>query len=181
MIITDESRLRVKCAETTLAQCEEMNLFGVLEQELKGSQIEGIGLAAPQIGISLRACIIRIPAGKNRQATHLNMINPIVEKGENPGRVQGERCLSIPGVTVDTLRYGEVMVSWLDSDTKEYRRALFYGLESFVVQHECDHLDGILMVDRAPRHGEHRKVGRNDPCFCGSGKKFKKCCIDKEV
>ena len=78
---------------------------------------------------------------------------------------------------MDTLRWGEITASWIDYDTRMPARASFYGLEAFVVAHEIDHLDGILITDRVPV--EKTKTGRNDPCpMCaknGIKIKYKKC------
>jgi peptide deformylase len=103
------------------------------------------------------------------------MINPIIEERDGElKRCPGEGCLSLPGVRVDTVRYEQVTAKWFDYDRKEEQRAVFYGFEAQVVQHELDHLDGLLITDRK---FSQTKVGRNDPCPCGSGKKFKKCCL----
>jgi len=51
------------------------------------------------------------------------------------------------------------------------------GLEAVMVQHEIDHMNGMLCFDRG--HKNKDKVGRNSLCPCGSGEKYKKCCIDK--
>jgi uncharacterized protein YecA (UPF0149 family) len=50
------------------------------------------------------------------------------------------------------------------------------GKEAQIIQHEIDHMDGILIIDKEYKSNN---VGRNDPCPCGSGKKYKKCCISK--
>jgi len=54
-------------------------------------------------------------------------------------------------------------------------------LESVCVQHEIDHLNGVVCMDRKidTTYRAEKKPGRNEPCYCGSGKKYKKCCIGK--
>ena len=56
-------------------------------------------------------------------------------------------------------------------------------LESVCVQHEIDHLNGVVCMDRKVNTTivKDKKIGRNEPCPCGSGKKYKKCCINKEL
>ena len=186
MIITDPSRLRVKCSETTIEEVERTGLIKEMEDAMIANPVKGIGLAAPQIGKLVRVCIIRIPEhtdsrGRKRQQCYITMINPVIEKMETLGRVSNERCLSLPGLTIDTMRYWQVTVRWLDYDDKVEKRAVFVDLEAFCVAHECDHLDGILITDRAapPLVEGKKKVGRNDPCPCGSTKKYKKCCMEK--
>ena len=73
----------------------------------------------------------------------------------------------------------------MDYNDNTNKKAVFYyyndpdrpskGFDSIAVQHEVDHLNGILIEDR--RHIVPQKVGRNELCPCGSGKKYKKCCL----
>jgi peptide deformylase len=71
-----------------------------------------------------------------------------------------------------------VKVGFVDLDSLEPREIAFIGTEAVVMQHEIDHHDGRLFVDRAniPFKAE-KKIGPNEPCPCRSGKKFKKCCM----
>jgi peptide deformylase len=101
----------------------------------------GIGLAAPQLGILQRIFIYDV--GDGLQA----LINPKImqAKGEQLG---AEGCLSIPGLRGDVLRADEVVVKGLDQHGKPVRiRA--EGLTARVIQHENDHLDGIMFIDHA--------------------------------
>jgi len=171
MIIIDREKLKVKCRETTIEECKQLEIFSKLENELLDS---GVGLAANQIGFDIRACIIRMKDLK------LNMINPVIDDCYKLIINPNEGCLSFPGIRVNTNRYYQVRVSWLDFDTERITQAVFYAdspnrNENIVVQHEVDHLNGILIEDR--RCVVPQKVGRNDICPCGSGKKYKKCCL----
>lgn len=168
-IVTDQNVLRQKSKETTLEECEKTGLFRALEHLLATNNTPGIGLAAIQAGYPIRACFLRIPA-KDGDARVYRMINPVIEDRHELRRFIGEQCLSLPGVKVDTERYNQVTVKWFDYDYKTEMRAVATGLEAQAIQHEIDHMDGILITDLA-----RPKLGRNDPCFCGSGKKFKKC------
>lgn len=104
---------------------------------------EGVGLAAPQIGASLRVFVYdirepEVPVGA--------LINP--EIVEREGSVKEEEgCLSIPGLTEVVERAARVAVRGLDRDGNEVR-VEGEGLLARCLQHECDHLDGILFVDR---------------------------------
>jgi len=101
----------------------------------------GIGLAAPQVGI-LQRIIVIAPEGMRPTA----LINPRVIKAE--GQAVGEEgCLSIPGLYGDVIRPSSVEVEALD---RKGRRITFElkGLKARVVQHEIDHLDGILFIDK---------------------------------
>ena len=169
-ILRDINRLREKSKETSIDECKEV--FLLMEKAMKDSPIPAAGLAAIQIDIPLRACIVKAKISQDEEGL-VRMINPVIEEKYDPIRYQNEGCLSFD-IKVDTDRYAGVVANWIDFDTKEKKRATFYGVEAVVVQHEVDHLDGILMIDRAVK--KIVKSGRNDPCPCGSGKKYKKCC-----
>ena len=69
--------------------------------------------------------------------------------------------------------------TWEESEIKEDRA--LRTLEAVCVQHEIDHLNGVVCMDRKidTTYRAEKKPGRNEPCYCGSGKKYKKCCIGK--
>jgi peptide deformylase len=102
----------------------------------------GIGLAAPQVGISLRLIVLSDEQGRGVQA----LLNPaIVERG---GEVTGEEgCLSIPGVFAPVTRAAWVKVEARSVDG-EPLTINARGLRARVLQHEIDHLDGVLFIDR---------------------------------
>ena len=102
----------------------------------------GIGLAAPQVGISLRLMVVDEEQGRGARA----LINPvIVDQG---GRVVAEEgCLSIPGIFAPVERAEWVRVEALDGDGMPVSLEAS-GLLARVVQHESDHLDGVLFIDR---------------------------------
>lgn len=103
---------------------------------------EGIGLAAVQIGVHLRVAVMKVDENPLRI-----MINPEYEKLGEPMDLD-EGCLSVPGVREKTKsRVDRVHVRALDLDGKPYEFEA-EGLEAACVQHECDHIDGHLYVDR---------------------------------
>jgi peptide deformylase len=105
----------------------------------------GVGLAAPQIGVSLRVFVIDI-AGENEPSQLRAFINPeFVEK--HGVIVWEEGCLSFPGVHVEIERAERVKVRALDAQGKEFELEAD-GLLAIALQHEYDHLDGKLMTDR---------------------------------
>ena len=101
----------------------------------------GIGLAATQVGIELRMLVIDEGRGTGR--AYLNPV--IVEQGGE--QVGEEGCLSLPGVFADVRRAEWVVVEAMDRTGASFRRRAS-GLLSRVLQHEIDHLDGILFIDR---------------------------------
>jgi len=110
----------------------------------------GVGLAAPQLGISQRLLVY----GIGSDAPVIVLANPRVEWASEERETLDEGCLSIPGITVDVERSVHVRVRALD-EAGEQRLVEASGLEARVIQHEIDHLDGILILDRTTR--EQRK------------------------
>ena len=106
----------------------------------------GVGLAAPQLGISQRLLVYRL----GHEAPLVALVNPQVEWSSDEQEVLEEGCLSIPGIHVDVERPIFVRVRAND-ELGEDRLVEASGLEARVIQHEMDHLDGVLMVDRAPK------------------------------
>ncbi len=101
----------------------------------------GIGLAAPQVGVGLRVLVV--DEGKGVARAYLNPV--IVEEG---GRVVAEEgCLSLPGIFADVARAEWVVVEAQDPQGAPIRTRAS-GLLARVFQHEIDHLDGILFIDR---------------------------------
>jgi len=172
IIINNEEALRVKC-EDVLSD-EIGNLILALETELNHANRlgkSGIGLAAPQIGIAKNIAIVRLGNGLN-----LDLVNAKIEKGYDSTMFRTEGCLSFPGRMEDTMRYQEI---YLTNNLVSPHNLIATGLLAVVCQHEIDHLNSILFMDRAiPKVATNDvvKAGRNDLCPCGSFKKYKKCC-----
>jgi peptide deformylase len=106
----------------------------------------GIGLAAPQIGVSHRLLVYRVVQGGPLGV----LVNPQLEWSSRDEEYMEEGCLSLPGVNVDVERPLHVRVTAQD----QWGEALEVeagGLEARVIQHEMDHLDGVLILDRTPR------------------------------
>ena len=157
---------------------------------------DGIGLAANQVGIDAQVAVVNV-------REPLILINPkiISKEVEIPYH---EGCLSYPNKRVNTKRYRDVIISTEQSESDWYfsgaqvpkdgkgswekeqsnnEDAQLRVLESVCVQHEIDHLNGVVCMDRKRETTivKDKKVGRNEPCPCSSGKKYKKCCINKEL
>ena len=105
----------------------------------------GVGLAAPQIGVPLRVIVIDISVGRDR-AGPIVMVNP--EFVERDGmQLEEEGCLSVPGFNATVVRPARVVLKGLDRSGAEHQRE-GTGLLARAFQHEMDHLDGTLFVDR---------------------------------
>ncbi len=108
----------------------------------------GVGLAAPQVGVSERLIVLDV---RNREGTTglITLINP--EIIEEEGRVvEEEGCLSLPGITENVVRAERVLVRGHDLDERE-QEIEAEGLLAVALQHEIDHLEGILFIDRISR------------------------------
>ena len=163
------------------------DLFNVLNKRK-----DGIGLAANQVGIDASVAVVNV-------REPIILINPkIVEAWDKIPYYEG--CLSYPKKGVQTERYKNIIIkteqdesnwyfsgeenpsdgkgSWEDSQRKKEDAELRL-LETVCVQHEIDHLNGIVCMDRqmVTTIVNEKKVNRNEPCPCGSGKKYKKCCM----
>lgn len=101
----------------------------------------GAGLAANQIGVPLRVCVV-----KGEENQHYGLVNPALVKGEGT-QVGYEGCLSFPGWVGEVERYETVVVKGLNRKGREVR-IKSSGFTARAFQHELDHLDGILFTDR---------------------------------
>ena len=108
----------------------------------------GIGLAAPQINISQR--LIVMDCGKDETPELFKMINPEIISRSDELAVLEEGCLSIPDQTADVERPAIVEVKYTDIAGEE-QRLTCEGLLAACVQHEVDHLDGVLFIDHISR------------------------------
>lgn len=169
LIIKDQNLLKNKCEEAT--QEEAPLILKRLEEELNEAnkfEITGIGLAAPQIGINKRVAIVRIGT------FCFDLINCSIEIGYDLIESK-EGCLSVPGKTCVVKRYNEIVVKNNTLGTPQ--QFVAFGVPAICIQHELDHWDGMLMLDKAIP--QHINIGDNEKCYCGSGIKYKKCCKSK--
>jgi peptide deformylase len=113
----------------------------------------GVGLAAPQLGISQRLLVYRV----GPDAPVIVLANPELEWKSDDEEGGEEGCLSIPGITVDVERPIHVRVRALDEEGEE-RSVEASGLEARVIQHEMDHLDGVLILERTSREERKRAL-----------------------
>jgi peptide deformylase len=110
----------------------------------------GIGLAAPQIGVSRRLIVMDPARGEDDEPEPLVMVNPVIHERSEMMRAHDEGCLSIPEVTAEIERPALVRVSYLDLEGERHE-ATFEDIWSTLVQHEIDHLDGVLFIDYLSR------------------------------
>lgn len=107
---------------------------------------EGIGLAAPQVGVSERVLIVDVPGENDARHVHA-LVNPVIVESGGETDKASEGCLSLPGLEETVTRPVRVTVEGLTPDG-EPARVEAEGLLARALQHEVDHLDGILFIDR---------------------------------
>ncbi len=112
---------------------------------------DGVGLAAPQIGRNDRIVVIdaspvaeQFPECEGRKLT---LINPEIEVLDGDSITRSEGCLSVPGLSENVSRVENIRLKWLDENFTP-REEIITGFLARIVQHECDHLDGTLYIDR---------------------------------
>jgi peptide deformylase len=169
--------LRQEAREVTaeeLASAEVQQLIDDMIETMRAAN--GAGLAAPQVGVSLRIAVIEVREGNPRYPYKppiplTVIVNPQLTPLDDATFATNEGCLSMPNLRGDLERFENVAVRYLDRDGEvheETRR----GLTAGTFQHEVDHLDGILFVDRMAdmsslstweefeRHGKDEFVAR---------------------
>jgi len=109
----------------------------------------GIGLAAPQVGI-LSRLIVMDPSRDEEPKQPLIMVNPVILELGTEMRTHEEGCLSIPDFTAEIERPAMTRVSYIDTEGKQQEKTL-EGIWSTLVQHEIDHLNGVLFIDYLSR------------------------------
>ncbi len=108
-----------------------------------------VGVAAPQIGVTLRVCVVDVSQSRQgRDNNHglLALVNPEIVHREGAALMR-EGCMSVPDYTGDVERATSITVSFLDEGENE-REIEASGFEAVAIQHEMDHLDGLLFLDR---------------------------------
>lgn len=114
-------------------------------------QGDGVGLAAPQVNRSIRLLVIDTSAYKEKYPEASNFkkvfINPKIYKTEGEEFSFNEGCLSVPGIREDLMRKPVIYLRYLDEQFQEYDER-YDGILARVFQHEYDHLEGVLFVDR---------------------------------
>ena len=118
-------------------------------KHIKNPENGGVGLAAPQVGVNKRLIVVSLMKTYDDETYRtIAMVNPeIIEHAENKVKWE-EWCLSVPGETGDVERWEWVKVSFIDPEGRKYALRL-ESLTARIVQHEIDHLDGILFTDKA--------------------------------
>jgi peptide deformylase len=130
----------------------DKDIQSLISSMLETMRVEnGVGLAAPQIGKNLRLCVI-----EEGGVTYV-LINPKVTASSKKKVFMEEGCLSFPGEFFDISRPEEVKVRYID-EAGANKKVKANGLLGRALQHEIDHLDGILVIDRLKKSKKTKKV-----------------------
>ena len=186
----DNPVIQKKLRRVTLEEGAQIatELFQILNKRK-----DGIGLAANQVGIDAAVAVVNV-------REPIVLINPEIVSRETEIPFY-EGCLSFPGKGCHTKRYRNIIVHTEQEESDWYFSGAETGeegkgtweaegkkqdqelrlLEAVCVQHEIDHLNGMRILDRIvdTTVRVEKKPGRNELCHCGSGKKYKKCCLNK--
>ena len=162
--------------------------------EIMVKRKDAIGLAANQVGIDAAVAVVNV-------REPIILINPeVIDVWNEIPYYEG--CLSFKDKSIQTKRYKNVVITTEQEESKLYFSGVpnfsegkgtweqsesakqdedLRTLEAICVQHEIDHLNGMTIMDRKMISTviNTAKTGRNEPCPCGSGKKYKKCCLKK--
>ena len=108
-------------------------------------EAEGIGLAANQIGVNKNLFIVDISHTDDNEFARVFINGKILEsEGES---IYSEGCLSLPNLSFDVKRPEKITFNYLN-ENREENTETFNGLLARAIQHEVDHLNGILIIDR---------------------------------
>ncbi|MBN1823022.1 MAG: peptide deformylase [Endomicrobiales bacterium] len=149
-----KSVLRKRCYRLQAVGDADRRIMDRMAEAMKTNN--GVGLAAPQVGIPLQIIVLNPGDGV------VKLANPEIVEHDGFERME-EGCLSLPGIRVDVERYYEVVVRGLNESGKRVELKA-QGLASRILQHEIDHLNGRLILDRLPllkraRYYIDRKLG----------------------
>jgi peptide deformylase len=143
IIVAPDPRLKKKCAPVERVDDTVRRLMDDMLETMY--QAPGIGLAAPQVGVLKRVLVVDVGEQDEQRRPYL-MANPELIWVSDEDATYEEGCLSLPEHYADVVRPGAIKVSYLDRDN-EIRELDAEGLLATCIQHEMDHLDGILFVD----------------------------------
>ena len=143
IIIAPDPRLKVKCMPVAKVDAKTARLMDDMLETMYAAP--GIGLAAPQVGVTQRIIVLDVAKEGDKPAP-FKMANPELTWVSDEDAVYSEGCLSLPDHYADVVRPRAIRVRYLDHQN-EIRELAAEGLLATCIQHEMDHLDGVLFVD----------------------------------
>ncbi len=182
LLIAPHPTLRTKAAEVTELTEEIQQTIETLQKTLRESvDPPGVGLAAPQVNARWRIFATQLDQDAHARNPIRILVNPVVldraDKlilGSNPRRPDLEGCLSIPDLYAPVLRHEWITVQWTtlnwQNELAEEHTETFFDFSARVLQHELDHLDGILFTDHVRE--------QNQPLYQVSGEELEEVSIE---
>jgi peptide deformylase len=162
IVIAPDRRLKARCLPVERI---DDNLHAMIQNMLETMyDAPGIGLAAPQIGSDKRVIVVDV-AREGQDKQPYCMVNPHITWKSDEYVMMNEGCLSLPDIFIDIERPEKIRLTYLD-EREEPRELEADGLLSRCIQHEIDHLDGVLHVDylsRIKRELILRKLAKQKP------------------
>jgi len=143
IIVAPDSRLKAKAKAVDKVDPDIRQLMDDMMETMHAAN--GIGLAAPQVGVQKRVLVMDVSA-KDEDPSPIFMANPEIVWVSEDDELREEGCLSLPDMFADVVRPRAVRVRYIDRDN-EIRELDAEDLLAVCVQHEMDHLDGTLFVD----------------------------------
>ena len=143
IITAPDPRLKVKARPVAAVDAKVRRLMDDMLETMY--QAVGIGLAAPQVGAALRVLVIDV-ARDGEKPQPMRIANPEIVWRSEETAIANEGCLSLPEQYADVSRAAEIRMRYLDHEN-EIREIEAKGLLATCLQHEIDHLDGVLFVD----------------------------------
>lgn len=146
----DDNEILRSVSETIKPQ--ELKQYRSLAEDMvkhiKNPDNGGVGLAAPQVGVNKRLIVVSLMKDYDDEGYRtIAMINPEIIEHSWETCVDVEGCLSVPGESGDVIRYTWVKITFLDPEGRKYAMKL-ENLAARIVQHEIDHLNGVLFTDK---------------------------------
>lgn len=142
--------LRAPNAEVEIIDDEIKQIIEDMKDTLLENNEVGLGLAAPQIGVNKRIVVIRENLNSHARPLVMKdlfvMINPVIFKPSSQMVIYREGCMSIPEKVCDVTRHKEIKVKYIDANGNNAIRK-YENMDAVVIQHEVDHLNGILACD----------------------------------
>jgi len=168
-ILTDPNPiLRKKAKEIACIDGKTTEVIEKMTQALESSEIEGLAIAAPQVGESVRIILVRVKEQKDEEGNVTQeaipltaYINPVITKYSKEKTVLEEGCLSLPYLYGPVERPKKIRFEAVGIDGRKIKQNAA-GILAKIVQHEVDHLDGILFIDKVTDKSKLRKITPKD-------------------
>jgi peptide deformylase len=148
VLVYPDPRLKQLCTPAIVGDKTTNNLITDLIETMYDSG-HSVGIAAPQIGICLRVAVVDVSSnklGKKHNHELMVMINPLIIESSG-SKTMREGCMSVPKYTGNVERAREIVVQFIDREGRD-QVVRCKGFEAVAIQHELDHLDGFLFIDR---------------------------------